>query len=142
MSLISQLCGSITPEVWPDVTKYDLFKKVELNEKKHERKLKHRLRNFVRDELGLQVIDSLLILDPKKRMDSDEALNHDFFWTDPMPSKITCLEKLKSSMFEYLVPPRNKARHNHQHLSQQQRSHGNGSKQAAVSSSQHVERIF
>ena len=30
LTLISQLCGSITPEVWPSVTDLDLFNKVEL----------------------------------------------------------------------------------------------------------------
>ena len=41
------------------------------------------------------------------RIDSDTALNHDFFWTDPMPQS---LEKMLSqhtqSMFEFLAPMR------------------------------------
>lgn len=28
--LICKLCGSITPEVWPDVVKYNLYKKIML----------------------------------------------------------------------------------------------------------------
>ena len=51
--------------------------------------------------------DKLLWLDPSKRIDADAALNHDFFWTDPMPCS---LEKMLSnhaqSMFEYLAPRR------------------------------------
>ena len=46
-------------------------------------------------------------MDPSKRVDADAALNHDFFWTDPMPCS---LEKMLSnhaqSMFEYLPPRR------------------------------------
>jgi len=30
LTLISQLCGSITPEVWPDVVSLDLYNKLEL----------------------------------------------------------------------------------------------------------------
>jgi cyclin-dependent kinase 9 len=30
LTLISQLCGSITPEVWPGVESLDMFNKVEL----------------------------------------------------------------------------------------------------------------
>jgi len=46
----------------------------------------------------------LLTLKPDNRIDCDTALNHDFFWTDPMPEPLTkTLSKLGSSMFEYLV---------------------------------------
>ena len=38
--------------------------------------------------------DKLLWLDPSKRIDADAALNHDFFWTDPMPCS---LEKMLSN---------------------------------------------
>jgi cyclin-dependent kinase 9 len=30
LALISQLCGSITPEVWPNADKHELFEKLEL----------------------------------------------------------------------------------------------------------------
>ena len=30
----------------------------------------------------------LLCLDPSKRFDADLALNHDFFWTDPIPCSL------------------------------------------------------
>ena len=49
----------------------------------------------------------MLSLDPTKRLNADNALNHDFFWTDPMP---VSLERMLSnhgqSMFEYLAPAR------------------------------------
>lgn len=41
------------------------------------------------------------------RVDADAALNHDFFWTDPMPSDLgKMLSQLTQSNFEYLAPPR------------------------------------
>ncbi|XP_036892926.1 cyclin-dependent kinase 9 [Sturnira hondurensis] len=108
LALISQLCGSITPEVWPNVDKYELFEKLDLV-KGQKRKVKDRLKAYVRDPYALDLIDKLLVLDPAQRIDSDDALNHDFFWSDPMPSDLKgMLSTHLTSMFEYLAPPRKK----------------------------------
>lgn len=39
----------------------------------------------MKDAAACDLLDKLLQLDPSKRLDADAALNHDFFWTDPMP---------------------------------------------------------
>ncbi|KAL1246460.1 Cyclin-dependent kinase [Trichinella spiralis] len=79
--LISQLCGSITPTVWPGP--------------------------YIRDAQALDLIDALLTLDPTKRIDADRALNHQFFWQDPMPVPLhRMLSQHTTSMFEYLAPVR------------------------------------
>lgn len=106
LQYISQLCGSFTPEVWPGVDELDLYKTIELP-KGHKRKVKDRLKPYVRDEHGCDLLDKLLTLDPKKRIDADSALNHDFFWCDPMPCDLSkMLSQHLQSMFEYLAPPR------------------------------------
>lgn len=111
LNLISQLCGSITPEVWPDVEKLELYPKLELA-KGHKRKVKERLKAYVKDPYALDLLDKLLTLDPSKRIDSDSALNHDFFWTDPMPGDLgKMLSTHTQSMFEYLAPPRRRGPH-------------------------------
>lgn len=47
------------------------------------------------------------MLDPSKRIDADSALNHDFFWTDPMPCDLSrMLSQQTQSNFEYLAPRR------------------------------------
>ncbi|CAH1786587.1 unnamed protein product, partial [Owenia fusiformis] len=72
LTLISQLCGSITPEVWPGVDSLELFTKLELPQGQ-KRKVKERLKAYVRDQWALDLLDKLLTLDPTKRMDSDTA---------------------------------------------------------------------
>ncbi|XP_065160185.1 cyclin-dependent kinase 9 [Atheta coriaria] len=103
---ISQLCGSITPTVWPGVENLDLYKTMELPQLQ-KRKVKERLRPYMKDPYACDLLDRLLVLDPSKRADSDSALNHDFFWTDPMPCSLSnMLANHHQSMFEFLAPPR------------------------------------
>jgi cyclin-dependent kinase 9 len=106
LNLICNLCGSITPEVWPGVESLELYRKIKFPETQ-KRKVKERLRAYVKDTHALDLIDTLLSLDPSRRIDSNAALNHDLFWTDPMPcDEIQSLKTQTSSMFEYLAPPR------------------------------------
>merc|ERR1719384_1060168 len=125
LTLIAQLCGATSPEVWPSVESLDLYNRVEIP-RGVKRRVKERLRPYVKDQYACDLIDKLLTLDPSKRIDADSSLNHDFFWTDPMPCS---LERMLSthgqSMFEYLAPARRGGRpmpaqplpqqHRHQH---------------------------
>lgn len=111
--LISQLCGSLTPEVWPEVENLELYQKMELPSG-HKRKVRDRLRPYVKDAHGVDLLDKLLILNPEQRIDADTALNHDFFWSDPMPCELgNMLSHHSQSMFEYLAPPRRAGQNRH-----------------------------
>ncbi|XP_022901989.1 cyclin-dependent kinase 9 [Onthophagus taurus] len=116
LMFICQLCGSITPQVWPGVENLELYKKMELPQQQ-KRKVKERLKYYLKDPYACDLLDKLLILDPSKRIDADAALNHDFFWSDPMPCDLgKMLANHTQSMFEYLAPPRrpNNMRTHHQ----------------------------
>lgn len=127
--------ASPLPQVWPNVDKYELFEKVELV-KGQKRKVKDRLKAYVRDPYALDLIDKLLVLDPAQRIDSDDALNHDFFWSDPMPSDLKgMLSTHLTSMFEYLAPPRRKG-------SQITQQSTNQSRNPATTNQTEFERVF
>ena len=106
LDLIARLCGTITLESWPGVENLDLYNKMELP-RSSKRRVKERLKPYVKDALACGLIDKLLYLDPSKRIDSNQALNDDFFWTDPMPCSLErMLSNHAQSMFEYLAPRR------------------------------------
>merc|ERR1719436_112948 len=106
LTLIAQLCGAISPDVWPAVQSLDLYNKLD-PPRGVKRRVKERLKPYVKDAYACDMIDKLLTLDPSKRIDADSALNHDFFWTDPMPCNLErMLSTHSQSMFEYLAPAR------------------------------------
>ncbi len=106
LTLISQLCGSITPEVWPGVERLELFTKLELI-KGQRRRVKERLKVYIKSADALDLLDKLLTLDPAHRIDSDSALNHDFFWNDPLPTDLSImLSHYNNSMFEFTTSRR------------------------------------
>ena len=150
LTLISQLCGSISTEVWPSVDTLELFTKMELP-KGQKRKVRERLKPYVRDQYALDLLDRLLSLDPRQRHDADTALNHDFFWTEPMPADLAkMLSQHTSSMFEFLAPPRRgqqaapaaPGRHPGPHASSSMARPTGGGLVQQQNPDQHFERVF
>lgn len=172
--LISQLCGSITPEVWPGVENLDLYNKMDLPKGQKRKvknsntrictskmyvvmflqfssfgsscilyflmKVKDRLKPYLKDPYACDLLDKLLILDPSKRCDSDSALNHDFFWTDPMPCDLSkMLAQHTQSMFEYLAPPRRPGHIRHPH---HQVTGGPSKSSSTMADSGYQDRVF
>eukprot|EP00095_Tigriopus_kingsejongensis_P012352 snap_masked-scaffold198_size266703-processed-gene-1.7 protein:Tk12352 transcript:snap_masked-scaffold198_size266703-processed-gene-1.7-mRNA-1 annotation:"hypothetical protein DAPPUDRAFT_215456" len=105
LTLIAQLCGAITTEVWPTVESLELYSRMDLP-KGSKRRVKERLRPYVRDPYACDLIDKLLSLDPAKRINSDDALMHDFFWTDPLPYAIIELLLTRANDVESNPGPR------------------------------------
>lgn len=101
LNLIIQLCGSITPEVWPNVRNLDGFQRAKFP-RDVKRHIKDKLTPQVPIPSAVDLIDKLLVLDPAKRLTAGQALRHEFFQEDPQPGDLSCLSKNGISFLEYL----------------------------------------
>ncbi|KAM7262282.1 hypothetical protein ACFE04_021359 [Oxalis oulophora] len=90
---IFQLCGYPSENDWPGISKIPWFKNF-----KSLRLMKRQLRDvFQINKHALNLLDQLLELDPSKRISAKDALDADYFWTEPLPSDPKSLPKYESS---------------------------------------------
>jgi len=106
LELIFKLCGTPTESTWPNVSKLPWYK---FRPKKF---YKPRLREVFKDFplKALDLVERLLCLDPEQRISASEALDHDYFWTDPMPCDPSSLPKYQPS-HEYQTKRRRQQEH-------------------------------
>lgn len=89
--LIWNLCGTPDKNDWPGVEELPMYESLKPPQS-IPRKLKQKLGNIATERrsffcpAALDLLDRLLTLDPEKRISASEALDSDYFWTDPMPT--------------------------------------------------------
>ncbi|TDL21991.1 Pkinase-domain-containing protein [Rickenella mellea] len=92
---IFQLCGSPNQQNWPD---FDMLPGCEGQIRfpaAYSRRIK-----IVYDSVGKEtadLLDKLLTLDPRERITATQALDHAYFWTDPLPADPKSLPTYDSS---------------------------------------------
>ncbi|CAI0542274.1 unnamed protein product [Linum tenue] len=94
LNKIFELCGSPDEVNWPGVSKIPWY-----NNFKPARPIKRRLREAFRHFNGhaLELLDKMLTLDPSQRISAKDALDGEYFWTDPLPCDPKTLPKYESS---------------------------------------------
>lgn len=74
---IFQVCGSPTPSTWPDAKELRDFHRYN-PKNKYVRKLKTDTYSIL-PPLALDLLDKMLLLDPKKRISAEDGLEHEWF---------------------------------------------------------------
>ncbi|XAR60281.1 Cyclin-dependent kinase [Bertholletia excelsa] len=94
LNKIFELCGVPDESNWPGVSKIPWY-----NNFKPTRPMKRRLREVFRhfDRHALELLEKMLTLDPSQRISAKDALDAEYFWTDPLPCDPKSLPKYESS---------------------------------------------
>ncbi|KIL57549.1 hypothetical protein M378DRAFT_87715 [Amanita muscaria Koide BX008] len=81
---IWQLCGTPNQHTWPNYDALPGCEGVKRFTPSHTRKLKTAYESVGPETCDL--LDKLLTCNPRARVTAAEALDHEYFWTDPMPA--------------------------------------------------------
>lgn len=89
INLISKLCGSMTPQSWPNIVNLKMFQQIRDFPKNDTRKARSFLKGLApiaRDDHPNDFFDKQLQCNPSKRLSAERALNDIFFYKSPLPS--------------------------------------------------------
>ncbi|KAH9718708.1 cyclin-dependent kinase C-1 [Citrus sinensis] len=119
LSKIFELCGSPDETIWPGVSKMPAY-----NHFKPSRTMKRRVREVFRhfDRHALELLEKMLMLDPSQRISAKDALDSEYFWTDPLPCDPKSLPKYESS-HEYQTKKRRQQQRQHEEATKRQKLH-------------------
>ena len=124
LDCICKLLGTPTEQTWPGVSKlvhYDMFMS---GKAVYQNRFQDKFGGL--DRVAQDLLQKLLSMDPTKRISAKEALDHDYFWTDPLPAKPEDLPKHPSS-HEFTAKKRRQQLHH-----QQQQQHAQPQQQQSA----------
>lgn len=96
---IFSIMGTPTFEEWPEIQNLPWFEM--LKPKANKVKSFGKLYKSVVSEQAFDLAESLLQLNPKKRLTASQALNHDYFTKDPKPEPLFFLKDLQGEWHEF-----------------------------------------
>ncbi|XP_024026224.1 cyclin-dependent kinase C-2 [Morus notabilis] len=117
LNKIFELCGAPDEVNWPGVSKIPWY-----NNLKPTRPMKRRLREVFRhfDRHALELLERMLTLDPSQRISAKDALDAEYFWTDPLPCDPKSLPKYESS-HEFQTKKKRQQQRQHEETAKRQK---------------------
>jgi len=105
LKLIMRLCGPITPKTFPRAESLPDYRSMVIEEDKYKRSIIETLGKMVMHHKALDLINQCLSLDPEMRPSAAEALDHEYFHSEPLPMRnvVDFVSTLKSSFFEFTI---------------------------------------
>ncbi|KAJ7598676.1 Pkinase-domain-containing protein [Mycena floridula] len=107
---IWSLCGSPNQHTWPHFDMLPGCEGIKRVSSTHSKRIKQTF-----ESIGLEAVDlleRLLTCNPRTRITATQALEHDYFWTDPLPADPKTLPSYEAS-HEY--DKRSQRMHQHEH---------------------------
>ena len=95
LKTVCMYCGTPTEENYPGVSELPDFSKVQL--KSEKRILKEYLESKKLDKMAVDLIDKMLVIDPKQRITAQQALEHEYFKCKPLPCLPSDIGQFESS---------------------------------------------
>ncbi|GAB4835324.1 Cyclin-dependent kinase C-2 [Ancistrocladus abbreviatus] len=117
LNKIFEICGAPDEGNWPGVSKLPWY-----NNFKPNRPMKRRLREVFRhfDRHALELLERMLTLDPAQRISAKDALDAEYFWTDPLPCDPKSLPKYESS-HEFQTKKKRQQQRQHEEAAKRQK---------------------
>ncbi|KAF8880072.1 kinase-like domain-containing protein [Infundibulicybe gibba] len=92
---IWQLCGTPNQHTWPNYDALPGCEGVKRFSTNHSRRIKQTYESVGPETCDL--LDKLLTCNPRERITASQALDHDYFWTDPLPADPKTLPSYEAS---------------------------------------------